>query len=256
MKKTIITMKTMALTATMLCAGNTMLAQNEKTVEVTIPATGHLAFLPERNFTGPAGVTVSNFYGSGNATSPGLRFNNQELGEGVVISHAEGSTTPVILTALPGTYTLTFTDATATKSFFSTSAYWTEEATATTTKAGTRIYKFVNKTDKVGFQRDETYASTGYMSCSMDEGEHAYTMLTDNPLKRIVATLETTVDELSFIPWSEVWGCPMVDTSAGIHNVQLTSADARQHCYNLAGLRVAQPQKGLYIMDGKKYLKR
>ena len=71
-----------------------------------------------------------------------------------------------------------------------------------------------------------------------------------------MATLETTVDELSFIPWSEVWGCPMVDTSAGIHNVQLTSADARQHCYNLAGLRVAQPQKGLYIMDGKKYLKR
>jgi hypothetical protein len=142
--------------------------------------------------------------------------------------------------------------------FFSTSAYWTEEATATTTKSGTRIYKFVNTAERVGFLRDETYAATGYMSCGLGEGEHCYTQLTDNPLKRIVATLETTIDALDFIPWSQLWGCPMVDTSSGISSVG-RALIATDWYYNLAGQRVDQPVKGLYIvrsteghMQGKK----
>ena len=244
-------LKTLALLAGMLCLAGNAQAEEDKETTVTIPATGHLAFLPERNFMGPAGMTVSNFYGSANATSPGLRFNNQELGEGVVIGHTAGSTTPVILTAAPGTYTITYTDQNATKQFFSTSAYWTEETTATTTKTGTRIYKFVNEVGHVGFQRDEAYAATSYMSCTMGEGEHCYTQLTENPLKRIVATLETTIDELSFIPWSELWDCPMVDESAGIDDITV-SLPSDKHYYDLQGRRLSgQPQKGLYIYNHK-----
>jgi len=251
--KTLTSMKTLALLAGMLCLAGHAQAEDDKATTVTIPATGHLAFLPERNFTGPAGVTVSNFYGSGSATSTGLRFNNQELGEGVVIGHTAGSTTPVILTAQPGTYTITFTDQTATKQFFSTSVYWTEEPVATTTKAGTRIYKFVNEVGHVGFERDEQYAATDYMSCGMGDGEHCYTQLTENPLKRITATLETTIEELSFIPWSELWDCPMVDTSGiGIALTEDTANNAA--VYTLSGQRVSQPQKGLYIKNGKKYI--
>jgi len=247
------TMMTLAFVAGLLCMAHSVQAEDDKATTVTIPATGHLAFLPERNFMGPAGMVVSNFYGSSNATSPGLRFNNQELGEGVVIGHTAGSTTPVILTAQPGTYTLTYTDQDATKSFFSTSAYWTEESTATTTKTGTCIYKFVNEVGHVGFLRDENYASTGYMSCGMGDGEHCYTQLTENPLKRIVATLETTIDELSFIPWSELWDCPMVET-AGILTINQTPLTT-DHYYTLSGLRVSQPTKGLYIVNGKKMVK-
>ena len=256
MKITSTPMKLLAVVTGMLCASLSSQAQNTQDITVTIPATGHLAFLPERNFTGPAGVVVSNYYGSGSATSPGFKFNNQELGAGVVIGHTAGSTTPVILTAQPGTYTLTFTDQEATKNFFSTSAYWTTETTATTTKAGTRIYKFVNEVGKVGFQRDEKYAATGYMSCDMGEGEHAYTMLTENPLKRIVATLETTIDALNFIPWSELWDCPMVETTGISQMANDKAPSAVAPFYTLSGLRAIQPAKGLYIHNGKKYLAR
>lgn len=246
------TLKVLTFLVSFLFIGtNNILAEDDKPVQITIPSTGHLAFVPERNFTGPAGVVVSNFTGSSNTTSPGLSFNNQELGEGIVIAHTAGSTTPLILTARPGVYTLTYTDQSATKQYFSTSAYWTEEAIATTTINGRRVYKFVNTTERVGFVRDETYALTNYASCGMNEGEHLYTALATTALDRIAATLETTTDALS-IPWSEKFKCPMVET-AGISDV-ITKANTSEVIYNLQGVRLSKPQRGLNIVNGKKVL--
>ena len=227
-------------------------AEDDKPVQITIPSTGHLAIKPERNFKGPAGVIVSNYTGSGNATSKGLVFNNQELGEGVVIAHAANSSSGLILTAQPGTYTITYTDDTATKQFFSTNVSWTDDPVASTSKDETRIYKFVNRDDKIGFERDETYASTLYKSCTMGEGEHVYFAISKKPMERITATLNTTVEELAFIPWSEIWGCPMVNTTAIRQMKAETTAD--DAVYNLQGQRIAEPQKGIYIKNGKKYV--
>ena len=247
------TLKVLTFLVSFLFIGtNNILAEDDKPVQITIPSTGHLAFVPERNFTGPAGIIVSNFTGSSNTTSPGLSFNNQELDEGIVIAHTAGSTTPLILTARPGVYTLTYTDQSATKQYFTTSAYWTEEAIATTTINGRRVYKFVNTTERVGFVRDETYALTNYASCGMNEGEHLYTALATTALDRIAATLETITDALSFIPWSEKFKCPMVET-AGITDV-ITKANTSEVIYNLQGVRLSKPQRGLNIVNGKKVL--
>ena len=244
--------KTMMILALMATLPLALFAEDDKPVQITIPSTGHLAIKPERNFKGPAGVIVSNYTGSGNATSKGLVFNNQELGEGVVIAHAANSSSGLILTAQPGTYTITYTDDTATKQFFSTNVSWTDESVASTTKDETRIYKFVNRDDKIGFERDETYASTLYKSCTMGEGEHVYFAIGKKPMERISATLNTTVEELAFIPWSEIWGCPMIDP-AGITEVVNGKSD-NSKLYDLQGREVTEPAKGLYIKNGKKYI--
>ena len=141
---------------------------------------------------------------------------------------------------------------TATKQFFSTNVSWTDESVASTTKDETRIYKFVNRDDKIGFERDETYASTLYKSCTMGEGEHVYFAIGKKPMERITATLNTTVEELAFIPWSEIWGCPMIDP-AGITEVVNGKSD-NSKLYDLQGREVTEPAKGLYIKNGKKYI--
>lgn len=242
------TIKALALVAGMLFATGVQ-AEDDKPVEVTIPATGHLAIHPERNFKGPAGMIVSNYYGSANANSAGISFTNQELGEGVVIAHVAGSSSGVILTAQPGKYTITYTDDASTKQFFSTNAAWTDESIATTTKDGTRIYKFVNTTEKLGWERDENYAPN-YMSCAMGT-DHLYFAIASGAMDRITATLETTADALTFIPWSDKWKCPEVPAPAGIQTVNHEVSTASSS-FNLAGQRVAQPAKGLYIVNGQK----
>ena len=121
--KKFFTLKVLALTVSMLFIGtNNILAEDDKQIQVTIPATGHVAIRPERNFKGPEGLVVSNFYGSANATSPGLKFVNKELGAGVVIAHAANSSTGLILTGQPGTYTITYTDDAGTQNFTSANA--------------------------------------------------------------------------------------------------------------------------------------
>lgn len=227
------------------------LSAEDRDTTVVIPSTGHLAIKPSGNFTGPAGVIVSNFYGSGNETSPGLRFNNQELGEDVVIAHSANSNSGLVLTATPGTYTLTLTDREATKQFFSTSAYWAAEP-GTVTQKDRRIYKFVNTDDRVGFERDEKYAADLYQSCDMGEGEHLYLPVSEKMMERLTATLETTVENLAFIPWSELWGCPSAP-STGI-NGRKASTEAENQPYDLTGRKVTAPQRGILINNGKKYI--
>ncbi len=226
-------------------------AEEDKDTTVVIPASGHLAIKTSRNFTGPTGVIVSSFFASGNSSSAGLKFTNYELAEGVVIPMSSNSSSGLILTAQPGTYTLTLTDQTATISIFSTSASWCASA-GTISKTNYRLYKFVNTAEKVGFERDETYAAENYAKCDMGADDHIYVALGDKPLARITATLETTVDALAFIPWSDVWGCPSMPTGISVIRTDATSADK---CFDLQGRPVgSQPQKGIYIINGKKHI--
>ncbi len=245
MKRTII----LALAAMLQLA---VFAEADKDTTIVIPESGHLAIKTSRNFSGPAGIIVSNFYGSGNATSPGLKFTNYELGEGVVIPMSSNSSSGLILTAQPGTYTLTLTDQTATISIFSTSASWCASA-GTVSKTNYRLYKFVSTTAKVGFQRDETYASENYQKCDMGPDDHIYVALGTKPLERITATMSTTVDALDFIPWSDLWGCPSVPTAISV--IRTDAASAADRLYDLQGRPVSStPQKGLYIINGKKHI--
>jgi hypothetical protein len=43
--------------------------------------------------------------------------------------------------------------------------------------------------------------------------------------------------------------------STGIDDVRSQKEDVRGNFYNLAGQRIAQPNKGLYIVNGKKFVR-
>ena len=248
-------LKMMVLTTALCLCCLTAAAGDDQDLTVTIPASGHLAFKSERNFTGPSAITVSNFYGSANATSKGLIFQNQQLGEDVVIACYANSSTGLILTAQPGTYTLTLTDRAPTRQFFTTSVSWAEEpGTVDESSRQRAVYKFVNETGRVGFGRDETYADRKYMLCDLAEGEHVYLAVGEKNLERISATMQTTTAELSFIPWSqELWGCPEPSDAAGVQEAVNGNSVHRQYT-DLLGRHVLQPSKGIYISNGKKLI--
>ena len=252
------TLKTLAIMAFLSLSANTQAEDRDTTV--TIPASGHLAFKSSRNFTGPSSIIVSNFYGSGNATSKGFVFQNQTLGEDVVIAVSANSSTGLILTAQPGTYTLTLTDRAATKQFFSTNVSWTDQP-GTVYKEKSAIYKFINTPGQVGFQRDEQYAAEGYQHCDLAEGEHIYFAVSEKAMARITDTMQTTAAELAFIPWSkDLWGCPVVENATGIENAitdpQHSTLTPQRSTFTLAGQQVSASLPGIIIKNGNKYLKK
>ena len=240
----------------------TVAAEDDKEIEVTIPSTGHLAFKGERNFKAPEGVIVSNFYGSANAKSKGFVFTNITLSEGDVVSSSANSSTGLILTAKPGNYTLTLTDEEATvfKVISNAGVNWQQDAGTVDKSSQSRVvYKFINTTEKVGFERDEKYAAEKYYKCDMAEGEHVYFAVpnkgTTTVMARIMDTMGVT-EEPAFIPWSnELWGSPEVDDASGVAEVT-ESQYTDNRCYDLQGRTVnGQPKAGIYISGGKKIVR-
>jgi len=253
MNKEFTLLKKVVLATTLCFCCLTAAAEDDQNITVTIPASGHLAFKSDRNFTGPSSIIVSNFYGSANNTSKGLVFQNQQLGEEVVIACSAGSSSGLILTAQPGTYTLTLTDRTATKQFFSTSVSWIDEAGIVDETSKSRaVYKFVNEPDRVGFQRDEKYAEEKYYKCDMAEGEHVYFAIGEKNMERICDTMNTTAAELSFISWDKnLWGCPLPEDATGIMTIE-KSPKTTSNFFDLQGVRLNGLQKGINIVNGRK----
>ena len=251
-----ISIRVLALTTSLLpCA---VFAEDDKDTTVVVPASGHVAFKPSRNFTGPADVICSNISASSSAKSAGLSFGNVQM-DTAIIAHSASSSSGYILTAKPGTYTLTLTDRTATKQFYTVSTRWAD-VPGTVDFKNYRIFKFVNAPDHVGFEVDANYAAEGYRHCDMADGEHLYMALNDaatGPLARIASTMQTTIDAVTFIPWSkEMWGCPEVSDISGISDItEVYPSDEK--IFDLHGRRISgQSVKGLYITGNKKYIAR
>ena len=168
---------------------------------VVVPQTGYLPVKPSRNFTtSQKGIIVCSLFGSNQS---GLSFNKFAL-DTVVVASSANSSSGLILMARPGTYTLTMTDSEATGKIFTTSMNWQQEA-GTAYKKNRRLYKFVNETGRVGFQRDEKYADSSYDSCDLSEGEHVYLPLAEKNAGKVAELLETTLDALEFIPFQGPW---------------------------------------------------
>ena len=194
-------MKALTLAVGMLLVPSLATAQEaDKDTTVVIPETGYLAVHPSRNFTGPKGVVVCSMFGS---NSSGLSFTSYGL-DTVVVSSTTNSSSGLFLIAKPGTYTLTLTDAAVTGKINTTSVSWQETA-GQAYKKNRKLYKFVNEPGRIGFERDEKYASDNYQYCDLAEGEHVYLPLADNNLAKIAELLKTTAAELSFIPWNGPW---------------------------------------------------
>jgi len=84
---------------------------------------------------------------------------------------------------------------------------------------------------------------------SVKEGNAAF--------KKINATAATVPTDKAYLEFDEVINAPFLDfynETTSIDDVRSKMSDVRGEIYNLNGQRVAQPTKGLYIVNGKKYI--
>ena len=75
--------------------------------------------------------------------------------------------------------------------------------------------------------------------------------------KKINATNATVPTGKAYLEFDEVINAPFLDfynETTSIDDVRSKMSDVRGEIYNLNGQRVAQPTKGLYIVNGKKYI--
>ena len=70
------------------------------------------------------------------------------------------------------------------------------------------------------------------------------------------ATLIKADDSEVALTVSKAWGCEVSTEEApsGINSISVMSDRGDGHIYNLAGQRVANPTKGIYIKNGKKFI--
>ena len=243
-------MKTLAIAAGMLLTANAANAAEDQDTTVVVPETGYLAIKPSRNFTGPADVIVCSCFGS---NSSGLSFTKFSL-DTVVVASSTNSSSGLFLVARPGTYTLTLTDAEATGRISSTSVSWQYDP-GKAYKKNRVLYKFVNRTGRVGFERDEQYAGDNYQYCDLADGENIYLPLAAKNVEAIAKLLQTTPAELQFIPfngpWKNVPSPDDIDTAvSAIKNSQATNS----RIFDLQGRRVIKPTKGIYVKNNKKII--
>lgn len=246
-------LKTITMATLLLLATTGTQAQTaDQDTTVVIPETGVLPIKPSRNFTGDKGLFACSMFGS---NSSGLYFTTYLLNDYVIYS-TTNSSSGLFLVGKPGTYHLTLTDAEVTGRVNSTSISWQEEA-GQAYKKQRWLYKYVVKDGKPGFERNEKYAADAYQYCDLDEGEHIYLPLAENNLNKIAELLGTTKEALSFIPWDGPWkNAPTAEEieAAGISNLQ-PSPITHHQLFDLQGRRVGNPRKGVYIENGKKYVK-
>jgi hypothetical protein len=213
---------------------------------IVIPESGYAAVNITRPFCGPKNVVFCYVSASNNDATTDLKY-NEFPGDSLLLLKGDW-----IAIAQPGTYTIKLSESQGIMKTRSTSQEWTDESKKelTGSKKTRRIYKFTNAAGRVGFQRDETYASVKWNTADFAADEHLFITLTDAIGTRIFAANGAdSYDNLSFIPWHGITPEQIKD---GIET--LTLKTTRQHIYfDLQGRRInGTPQKGLYIVDGKK----
>ncbi len=100
-------------------------------------------------------------------------------------------------------------------------------------------YRFIATAEKVGFERNCT-ESTQVNLASKDE---VYLTINGNN-DHFYGNWAWETDDKNWISWK--------GTVTGIQTVSSAKFNTEQVCYNLAGQRVEQPTKGLYVVNGKK----
>lgn len=247
MNVNVLPLKKLLLLGMCVCAGVMPALADETATDTTVvvPATGHLAVKVSSNFTASANMKVTSINATAKSTE--LKYNTAG-GDSVFQSGV------VILTAAPGEYVLTYTDATVTAPFYSSVLSWLDETPGVAYKKNRMLYRFVNNADSVGFVRDETYAESNYMSCALAEGDHLYLPLNTTFMSNLATTMGTTVAELSYIPWNGPVASDLAIEGVSADECGLTGASANSQRYNLLGQPVDASYRGLVIVNGKKRL--
>ena len=220
-------------------------------LEFTIPATGYGVIKPEKPFFGPAGVKF--VYASLNQNNVDVVY-NEYFGNEILLAESS-ETSRYVVVGNPGTYKLSYSEAQAVKKVPSNGFSWCADDSKelTGSQASRSIYKFVNTTEKVGFQR--VPAKEGkYNYAEFSGDDRLYVVLTENMVNKFwEANHASSAANFDWIEWH---GTTPAEVAAGIGNAPRieNGEEWNNAVYDLQGRRVSQPTRGLYIVNGKKII--
>lgn len=107
------------------------------------------------------------------------------------------------------------------------------------------LYRFVNENDKVGFERN----SDNINEVTLAAKDEVYLYVSANE-DYFFGKWTWETEDKKWISWT---GKKYADYHpAGINAINANASDGA--VYDLSGRKVTQPQKGIYIQDGKKYI--
>lgn len=213
---------------------------------ITIPASGFLFFQPEKPFYGEENVLFTFVTGSANASTTDLIYNEYKGNEQLLAS------SNFFAIGAPGEYKVYYSDAQATKKIPSNLLSYSAEDAIDNSESSSlktrRIYKFLNTSEKTGFQRVPATTDGKYNKATFSDGDRVYINLTENILNRIYeANGAASIDDLEFITWH---GTMPTLTAVKAVSENVPAQDAA--IYNVQGMRLSGLQKGINIVNGQK----
>lgn len=214
---------------------------------ITIPATGYLVFRPEKSVFGEKDLIFT--YITVNAKNSDLAYNEYK-GTDELLANSN-----FIVIGQPGTHKVYYSEAQATKKIPSNALTWSDEDSKEFTGSQkTRIiYKWVDTTEKTGFQRVAKTAEGLYNYAEFSGDDRLYLYITPAMATAFFAANGAdSADNLDFLVWHgkkpDLTGVKTVDAAV--------KASATGAIYDINGNKVNLMQKGnVYIIDGKKYFK-
>ena len=165
---------------------------------ITIPASGFLFFQAEKPFYGTNDVTFT--YLTGNSKNTDLTYNEYKGNEELL------GNSNFFAVGKPGTYSVWYSEAQATKKIPSNLLSYSEEDAIDNSGSNSlktrTIYKFVNTVEKTGFQRVPQTTDGAYNKATFSDGDRVYINLAANIVSAIYeANGAASAADLDFIPW-------------------------------------------------------
>lgn len=115
------------------------------------------------------------------------------------------------------------------------------------TKKDSYLFRFIATADKVGFERN----SDNIGEVTLERKDEVYLTVSKDPAKFMGSWTFDDGETKKWIKWA---GGSYEDYSTSdIHEMSIFQSD-NDAVYNLQGQRIAEPQKGIYIKNGKKYV--
>lgn len=212
---------------------------------IVIPESGYVAVDITKPFCGPKELVFSYVNVTNNAATTDLTYYTFP-GDSLLLIKG-----PWIAIGNPGKYTIKLSESQGVMKTRSSGMTWSDEDTKTLSQTNRMIYKFQNTLGKIGFQRVPAVDGL-YNTATFGADDRLYYAITEAIADKIAAANGANDHtDLDFIKWHGYFTQYLKD---GIENVVLRPATAGS-IFDLQGRRVnGTPQKGLYIIDGKKIL--
>ena len=217
----------------------------DETLSVTIPESGYVAINPEKPFCGPKELTFSYVNVTNNNNTTDMTYYEYAGDDRLLIAGAW------IVIGQPGTYQLRLSESQGVMRSRSSGMAWSDEDSKTLTgsQATRMIYKFQNQKGAVGFKRVAA-VNGNYNSATFSDGDRLYYAITTAIADKIApANGATDNTDLDFIEWHGA----QPGNETVVAGITIASTTVCTTVYNLQGQRLNSMQRGLNIINGKKY---